>query len=284
MASGAEVAVYTWPTPNGHKIHIALEELGLPYRAIPVDIAKGDQFQPDFLKISPNNKVPALVDPDGPGGKPIALMESGAILIYLAEKTGKLWPKGAHDQSIALQWLCFQMANIGPMLGQVHHFRHYAPEPLPYAVERFTSEANRHIGAARPPPVTGGDMASVDESWDRFVDSFNASRAGRLMPISACSNRSSAITRRSSSIGFDLSVRNNCQARRSAGSRRRSTRPDSSSLSIIRHNVIGSTSSNSASAPWFSPSLRLRRVRVRHCARVAPTWRARSSKRRRIRR
>jgi GST-like protein len=146
MASGAEISVYTWPTPNGHKIHIALEELGLPYRAIPVDIAKGDQFQPDFLKISPNNKVPALVDPDGPGGQPIALMESGAILIYLAEKTGKLWPKGAHDQSIALQWLCFQMANIGPMLGQVHHFRHYAPEPLPYAAERFTAEAKRLYG------------------------------------------------------------------------------------------------------------------------------------------
>ena len=143
MASTSEIAVYTWPTPNGHKIHIALEELGLPYRAIPVDIAKGDQFQPDFLKISPNNKVPALVDPDGLGGKPIALMESGAILIYLAEKTGKLWPQSAHDQSIALQWLSFQMANIGPMLGQVVHFRHYAAEPLPYAVERFTNEAKR---------------------------------------------------------------------------------------------------------------------------------------------
>ena len=146
MASGKEIEVYTWPTPNGHKIHIALEELGLPYRAIPVDIAKGDQFQPDFLKISPNNKVPALVDPDGPGGQPIAIMESGAILIYLAEKTGKLWPTGAHDQSIALQWLSFQMANIGPMLGQVVHFRHYAAEPLPYAVDRFTSEAKRLYG------------------------------------------------------------------------------------------------------------------------------------------
>jgi GST-like protein len=140
------IDVYTWPTPNGHKIHIALEELGLPYRAVPVDIAKGDQFQPDFLKISPNNKVPAIVDPDGPGGKPISLMESGAILIYLAEKTGQLWPKGAHEQSIALQWLCFQVANIGPMLGQVHHFLHYAPEPMPYAVERFTAETKRLYG------------------------------------------------------------------------------------------------------------------------------------------
>jgi len=146
MAASGEIEVYTWPTPNGHKIHIALEELGLPYRAIPVDIAKGDQFKADFLKLSPNNKVPAIVDPDGPGGQPIALMESGAILIYLAEKTGKLWPKGAHDQSVALQWLAFQMANVGPMLGQVVHFRHYAPEPMPYAVDRFTNEAKRLYG------------------------------------------------------------------------------------------------------------------------------------------
>jgi GST-like protein len=138
-----EIEVYTWPTPNGSKITIALEEMGLPYRAIPVDIAKGDQFRPEFLKISPNNKVPAIVDPDGPGGQPIALMESGAILLYLAEKTGQLWPQNPHDQSVALQWLAFQVANIGPMLGQVVHFRHYAPEQFPYAVERFTAEAKR---------------------------------------------------------------------------------------------------------------------------------------------
>ena len=144
--SAAEIEVYTWPTPNGHKITIALEEMGLPYRAIPVDIAKGDQFQPDFLKISPNNKVPAIVDPDGPGGKPIALMESGAILIYLAEKTGQFWPKDARGQSVALQWLAFQVANIGPMLGQVVHFRHYAAEPMPYAIDRFTSETKRLYG------------------------------------------------------------------------------------------------------------------------------------------
>jgi GST-like protein len=146
MATPGEIQVYTWPTPNGHKIHIALEELGLPYKPIPVDIARGDQFQPEFLKLSPNNKVPAIVDPDGPGGAPIALMESGAILMYLAEKTGKLWPKSAHDQSVALQWLAFQVANIGPMLGQVVHFLHYAPEPIPYAIERFTGEAKRLYG------------------------------------------------------------------------------------------------------------------------------------------
>jgi GST-like protein len=139
----AEIEVYTWPTPNGHKIHIALEELGLPYRAIAVDIAKGDQFRPEFLKISPNNKIPALVDPEGINGKRIALMESGAILIYLADKTGKLMPANARDRLVALQWLVFQMANVGPMLGQVHHFRHYAPEPMPYAIERYTSETKR---------------------------------------------------------------------------------------------------------------------------------------------
>jgi GST-like protein len=139
----AEIEVYTWPTPNGHKIHIALEELGLPYRAIAVDIAKGDQFRPEFLKISPNNKIPALVDPEGINGKRMALMESGAILIYLADKTGKLMPANARDRLVALQWLVFQMANVGPMLGQVHHFRHYAPEPMPYAIERYTSETKR---------------------------------------------------------------------------------------------------------------------------------------------
>ncbi|GAB2175796.1 glutathione S-transferase N-terminal domain-containing protein [Dongia sp. agr-C8] len=173
---GAGIAVYTWPTPNGQKIHIALEELGLPYTPIPVDIAKGDQFQPEFLKISPNNKVPAIVDPEGPGGQPIALMESGAILIYLAEKTGKLWPKSARDQSVALQWLSFQMANIGPMLGQVVHFRHYAAEPAPYAIERFTNEAKRLYGVldmrlAEVEYLTGGGYGISDIAifpWLRY--------------------------------------------------------------------------------------------------------------------
>jgi len=177
MAS--EIEVYSWPTPNGHKIHIALEELGLAYRAIPIDIAKGDQFSPEFLTISPNNKVPALVDPDGPGGKRIAIMESGAILIYLAEKTGKLLPRDARGEMVALQWLSFQMANIGPMLGQVHHFRHYAPEQLPYAIERFTSEAKRLYGVldrrlAEVEYLTGGIYGIADiatfpwlRSWEK---------------------------------------------------------------------------------------------------------------------
>jgi len=139
----AEMELYTWPTPNGHKIHIALEELGLPYRAIAIDIAKGEQFTPEFLKISPNNKIPALVDPDGIGGQRMTLMESGAILIYLADKTGRLMPKDARGRLVALQWIAFQMANVGPMLGQVHHFRHYAPEQVPYAIERYTTETKR---------------------------------------------------------------------------------------------------------------------------------------------
>jgi len=179
MANAREIDVYSWPTPNGHKIHIALEELGLAYRAIPVDIAKGDQFTPEFLQISPNNKVPALVDPDGPGGKRIALMESGAILIYLAEKTGKLLPRDARGEMVALQWLSFQMANIGPMLGQVHHFRHYAPEQLPYAIERFTNEAKRLYGVldrrlAEVEYLTGGIYGIADiatfpwlRSWEK---------------------------------------------------------------------------------------------------------------------
>ncbi len=137
------IDLYTWPTPNGHKIHIMLEETGLSYRVIPIDIGKGDQFDPAFLKISPNNKMPAIVDPDGPDGKPIALFESGAILIYLAEKTGQFLPAEPRARYTVLQWLMFQMGGIGPMLGQAHHFRVYAPEPLPYAIDRYTKEAGR---------------------------------------------------------------------------------------------------------------------------------------------
>ncbi|WP_374649774.1 glutathione S-transferase N-terminal domain-containing protein [Dongia sp.] len=139
----AAIELYTWPTPNGHKIHIALEELGLPYNVHAVDIGAGDQFQPAFLKISPNNKIPAMVDPDGPDGKPITLMESGAMLLYLAEKTGKLMGADARERALVLQWLMFQMAGVGPMLGQTHHFLHYAPEQYPYAIGRYTSETTR---------------------------------------------------------------------------------------------------------------------------------------------
>jgi GST-like protein len=140
------IDLYTWPTPNGHKIHIALEELSLPYAVHAVDIGEGDQFKPEFLKISPNNRIPAIVDQDGPKGKPLALFESGAILIYLAEKTGKLLAPKGNARYAALQWLMFQMASIGPMLGQAHHFRTYAPEKIPYAIERYTNEAKRLYG------------------------------------------------------------------------------------------------------------------------------------------
>jgi GST-like protein len=137
------IDLYTWPTPNGGKVQIALEEMGLAYEVHEVDIGAGDQFKPDFLKISPNNKIPAIVDRDGPGGKNLSLFESGAILIYLAEKTGKLLaPKGAKRYA-ALQWLMFQMGGLGPMLGQASHFRYFAAEKYPYAIDRYTNEAKR---------------------------------------------------------------------------------------------------------------------------------------------
>jgi GSH-dependent disulfide-bond oxidoreductase len=140
------IDMYFWPTPNGHKVTIALEELGLPYNVIPINIGKGDQFKSEFLKISPNNKMPAIVDSDGPGGKPISIFESGAILIYLAEKTGRLMPTDASGRYKVLEWLMFQMASVGPMLGQVHHFRRYAPEQIQYAIDRYTNEAKRIYG------------------------------------------------------------------------------------------------------------------------------------------
>lgn len=140
------ITLYTWPTPNGKKISILLEELKLPYKAVPVDIGAGNQFEPDFLKISPNNKIPALVDSDGPDGKPISIFESGAIMIYLAGKTGKLLPKTDRERYEVLQWLMFQMGGLGPMLGQAHHFRLYAPESIQYAIDRYTKEAHRLYG------------------------------------------------------------------------------------------------------------------------------------------
>jgi GSH-dependent disulfide-bond oxidoreductase len=144
------IDVYSWPTPNGHKVHIMMEEcgfkLGRDWVAHPINIGAGDQFKPDFLKISPNNKIPALVDPDGPDGKPISLFESGAILLYLAAKTGKFLPKSDRQKFEVLQWLMFQMGGVGPMLGQAHHFRIYAPEKIEYAVNRYTNEAKRLYG------------------------------------------------------------------------------------------------------------------------------------------
>ena len=140
------IDLYYWPTPNGIKITIMLEELGLPYNVIPVNIGAGDQFKPKFLKLNPNHRMPVIVDHEGPGGKTMPLFESGAIMLYLAEKTGQLLPKDPVAKWKAVQWLMFQMGGIGPMLGQAHHFRQYAPEPVPYAVDRYTNEAKRLYG------------------------------------------------------------------------------------------------------------------------------------------
>src|SRR3982750_867664 len=140
------IEVYSWATPNGHKVHIMLEECGLAYRAIPVNIGAGEQFKPEFLAISPNNKIPAIVDTDGPDGAPISVFESGAILLYLAAKTGRFLPVDVRGRYATLEWLMFQMGSIGPLLGQAHHFRQYAPEKIPYAIDRYTNEAKRLYG------------------------------------------------------------------------------------------------------------------------------------------
>jgi GST-like protein len=140
------IDLYYWPTPNGWKITIMLEECSLPYTVIPVDISKGDQFKPQFLAISPNNRMPAIVDHDGPDGRPIAIFESGAILQYLGRKTGKFYPRDERARVEVDQWLFWQMANLGPKAGEANHFRHYAAEKLPYAIERFGNEMNRIYG------------------------------------------------------------------------------------------------------------------------------------------
>jgi GST-like protein len=171
------IDVYSWPTPNGHKIHIMMEETGLPYRVHGVDIGRGDQFEPAFLKISPNNKIPAIVDSEGPDGKPISIFESAAILLYLAEKTGKFMPKDARGRYAVLEWLMFQMGSIGPMFGQANHFRAYAPEKIPYAIDRYTKEANRLYGVMdrrlAAHAYVAGDYSIADIAifpWMRYGD------------------------------------------------------------------------------------------------------------------
>ena len=161
------IEVYSWATPNGHKVHIMLEECALPYRVHAVDIGAGEQFAPDFLALSPNNKIPAIVDPDGPDGKPISLFESGAILLYLAGKTGRFLPADTRGKYEVLQWLMFQMGSVGPMLGQAHHFRIYAPEKITYAIERYTNEARRLYGVmnrriARRRYIAGDEYTIAD--------------------------------------------------------------------------------------------------------------------------
>ena len=141
------IDLHYWTTPNGHKITIFLEETALPYKIIPVNISKGDQFKPEFLAISPNNRIPALIDHDPKGGgPPVSVFESGAILLYLAEKTGKLLPSDLRARYDAIQWLFWQMAGLGPMAGQNHHFSQYAPEKIPYAIDRYVKETNRLYG------------------------------------------------------------------------------------------------------------------------------------------
>jgi GST-like protein len=137
------IELFSWPTPNGQKIHIALEELGLPYTVTAVNIGEGEQFKPEFLAINPNHRIPAIIDHDGPGGAPLPLFESGAILIYLAEKTGKLIPANPVERYTCLQWLMFQMGGVGPMFGQANHFANYAPEKIEYAINRYRNEAQR---------------------------------------------------------------------------------------------------------------------------------------------
>jgi GST-like protein len=161
------IDLYTWDTPNGHKVQILLEELGLDYSLHAVDIYAGDQFEPTFLEISPNNKIPALVDSEGPDGEPLALFESGAIMLYLAEKHGRFLPSDPRRRYVTLQWLMWQMGAIGPLLGQTHHFRLYAPEEVPYAIERYTNEARRlyHVLDKRlgeAPYLAGADYTIAD--------------------------------------------------------------------------------------------------------------------------
>jgi len=140
------IDLYTWSTPNGRKISIMLEECALPYRVHAIDIGRGDQFTPEFVAISPNSKIPAIVDQEGPEGKPLALFESGAILLYLSWKTDKFLPRGIVEQFEVIQWLMFQMGGVGPMFGQTHHFLRSAPEPVPYAIERYSKETRRLYG------------------------------------------------------------------------------------------------------------------------------------------
>jgi len=153
------IHLYTWKTPNGRKVSVMLEEVGLPYEVHPINITKGEQFRPEFLAISPNNKIPAIVDHDGPNGRPYSLFESGAILMYLAEKTGKLMPAEVRARYQVIQWLMFQMGGVGPMFGQAHHFLRSAQEKIPYAIERYRKETERLYGVMDRRLVEHGFLA-----------------------------------------------------------------------------------------------------------------------------
>lgn len=157
------IDLHYWTTPNGHKITLFLEESGLPYRIHPVNISKGDQFKPEFLLIAPNNRIPAIVDnAPADGGEPVALFESGAILLYLADKLGKFIPQDLRGRNVALQWLFWQMGGLGPMAGQNHHFALYAPEKLPYAIERYIKETSRLYGVLNKHLADGREFIAGD--------------------------------------------------------------------------------------------------------------------------
>jgi GSH-dependent disulfide-bond oxidoreductase len=160
------IELHYWPTPNGHKITIMFEECGLSYEIKPVNIGRGDQFKPEFLAIAPNNRMPAIVDPDGPGGKPISIFESGAILQYLGRKTGKFYPQEERACVEVEQWLYWQMTNLGPNCGQAHHFRNYSQEKIAYAIDRYTNEVNRLYGVMNTRledrPYLAGDYSIAD--------------------------------------------------------------------------------------------------------------------------
>jgi GST-like protein len=158
------IECWTWSTPNGHKVHIALEEMGIPYKVVPVAIGRGEQFRPEFLAITPNHRIPAIVDPDGPGGQPLKLFESGAILIYLAEKTGQFLAKTGADRYLCLQWLMFQMGGVGPMFGQFGHFNNYSTSKLPYAIERYQNEVRRLHGVLNKRLAEAEYLAGADYS------------------------------------------------------------------------------------------------------------------------
>src|SRR3546814_3704560 len=158
------IELHTWATPNGRKVSIMLEELRLPYSGHPGDIRNNGQFKPEFLAISPNNRIPAIIDPDGPGGKPLSLFESGAILFYLAEKEGRLLPGSSSARNVVMQWLMWQMGGVGPMFGQVHHFRRAAKVEVPYGIERYTKEAHRLYGVADKRLAESDYLAGADYS------------------------------------------------------------------------------------------------------------------------
>jgi GST-like protein len=174
------IELYYWPTPNGHKIALLLEESGLPYTVKPVDIGRGEQFQPDYLAISPNNKIPAIVDTaPAAGGAPLSVFESGAILQYLAEKSGRFLPADVRGRYVVLQWLYWQVGGLGPMLGQNHHFNSYAPQKIPYAIERYVNETHRLYGVLNRRLdgrtfIAGDDYTIADMAAYPWIVSYEA--------------------------------------------------------------------------------------------------------------